>query len=391
MKEYRIAKGWALFIYVFAPLLIALFGYLLLSPLFSNSISPTAYWFLAPVSIAMLGLCVVGLLDTMNGKVIMDGKGLHLKSTLSNRSLSFNQIKGYRIDKNYVYVLPMQEGLKQIKISNYTGKVEEITQWLADTYPDVDQLNVEKEQQAILDNYDFGRNTEERTLQLAQAKKYATILNFIGGGTAAWAFFKPEPYEYAILVCIIAPLLAVVAIFWFKGLIRVDERQDSAYPSVALGILFPACALVVRSLLDFNILDYANIWPPASIIAIGLVVVILMGTREFSIKNTRGVITILSLALMLFAYAYGAVVTLNCIYDSSPTETYQAKVIDKHISKGKSTTYYLNLTPWGPQSKEEDVTVTEEMYDRVEPGTAVDIYLQKGLYHIPWFTVEEGL
>jgi hypothetical protein len=61
MKEYKIARGWAIFIYITAPLMIALFAWALLMPFIpgmKGEISSKAYWFLGPISIGMITLMV---------------------------------------------------------------------------------------------------------------------------------------------------------------------------------------------------------------------------------------------------------------------------------------------------------------------------------------------
>ena len=71
MKEYKIGKRWAIFIYIFAPLFIALFGWLLIMPFVLDDTPIKMLYFLAPLSLAMIGLMIVGLLDTIKGKVII--------------------------------------------------------------------------------------------------------------------------------------------------------------------------------------------------------------------------------------------------------------------------------------------------------------------------------
>ena len=75
------------------------------------------------------------------------------------------------------------------------------------------------------------------------------------------------------------------------------------------------------------------------------------------------------------------------MYDESNPETFQSKVLDKRISSGKTTTYYLKLTAWGGQTESDDVSVSEELYNYLEVDDNVNIYLKKGQLDIPWFIV----
>ncbi|RDC62787.1 hypothetical protein AHMF7616_01381 [Adhaeribacter pallidiroseus] len=94
MIELRVARGWAVFIYLTAPLLIFLFGWLLFMPFLPNAKgnSNNLIWFLTPVSLGMIGLMVIGLLDTIFGKVVIEADRIYSKSILSNRELLFNEI-----------------------------------------------------------------------------------------------------------------------------------------------------------------------------------------------------------------------------------------------------------------------------------------------------------
>ena len=389
MKEYKIGKGWAIFIYIFAPLLIALFVWLLIMPFILDDTSIEMSYFLAPLSLGMIGLMVVGLLDTIKGKVIISSDTLSIRSTFINRDLKFQEIKGFQVEQNYIFVLPNTERKKRIKISTYIGNSNELIMWLNSKFPDLHQVNEEKEEAEILDNFEYGRNTEERSSRLNQAKKVAKVLNWTGVLVLIWTLFKPEPYEYAILVSISLPIIATLVVIYYKGLIRIYEKKGSAYPTLFSAILMTSCGLFLRALLDYNIFDYSNIWTPSIIIGMIMIALVVFGTKEFKFKKVKDYFSFLSLTIFFFGFGYGAIVTLNCMYDESVPQTFQSKVLGKRISSGKTTTYYLELTAWSTQIESDDVSVSEEFYERIEIDDNVNIYLKKGLVEIPWFIVTE--
>ena len=71
MKEYKLAKGWAIFIWVMAPVLIGLFGFLAVMPFIADEIDMTLVLILTPISIGMLTLMVLGLIDVYKGRLII--------------------------------------------------------------------------------------------------------------------------------------------------------------------------------------------------------------------------------------------------------------------------------------------------------------------------------
>src|SRR5687768_3004916 len=121
MKEYKIAKGWAIFIYLFAPLLIGLFGWLLILPFQSGEFSSNATWIFIPVSIAMIALMIFGVIDTYKGRLIIKEDRIISVSSLSTRELKFEEIKGYTVNEQYIFVEPKDKLKKKIKISKYIG------------------------------------------------------------------------------------------------------------------------------------------------------------------------------------------------------------------------------------------------------------------------------
>jgi len=389
MKEYKIGKGWAIFIYIFTPLLIALFAWILIMPFVLDDTPIEMLYFLAPLSIGMIAYMVVGLLDTIKGKVIISSDTVSIRSTFINRDLEFDKIKGFKVEQNYIYILPNTTTKKRIKISTYIGNSGELTTWLRSKFPDLHQVNKEKENAEILDNFEYGRNTKERSFQLHQAKKIAKVLNWAGGLIFAWTLFKPEPYLYAILASISLPIIATFIVIYYKGLIRINEEKGSASPTVIVAVLITSCGLLLRALLDYNIFDYSNIWIPSIIIGITMISLVVFGTREFKFKNIRDYFSVLFLTICFVCFGYGSIVTLNCIYDESVPQTYYSKVLDKHISSGKIKTYHITLATWGSQTENDDVSVTEELYDNLEIDDNVNIYLKKGRFEIPWFLVTE--
>ncbi|CAL2112482.1 conserved membrane protein of unknown function [Tenacibaculum sp. 190130A14a] len=387
IKEYKIGKGWAIFVYIFAPLLIALFGWLLIMPFVLDDTSIEMLYFFVPLSLGMIGLMVVGLLDTIKGKVIVSSDTLSIRSTFINRDLNFQEIKGFQVEQNYIFVLPNTKKKKRIKISTYIGNSNELIMWLSSNFPDLHQTNEEKEEAEVLESFEYGRNVEERASKLNQAKKVAKALNWIGGLLLVWNLFKPEPYEYSILSLIVLPIITTLILIYYKGLIRIDEKKGSAYPTAIYAMLMPSSGLFLRALLDYNIFDYSNIWIPSITIGITLITLVIYGTKEFKFKKVKDYFTVLSLSILFWGFGYGAVVTLNCMHDESTPKTYLSKVLNKRINSGKATTYYLELESWGPQTENDDVSVSKELYENLEINDNANIYLKKGRFEIPWFVV----
>lgn len=390
MQEYRTAKGWAILIYISAPLLIILFGYLLFLPFIGDGDnSLTVAIILVPVSIAMIVFMIIGLIDTMKGRTVIDEDKISVLTSLSKRELRFEEIKGFRVDDNYIHIESATPGKKNLKISIYVGRSDEIIQWLSEYYPDLDILSIEEEQQEILNNEKHGHTTEEREAKLRVTRRKTKILNFTGVIVAAWTTFWPEPYDLAVLSSMAIPIIALITLKFADGLIKFDENYATAYPSLGISFLFPTLAIILRAILDYNIYDYSKVWVLTAPVTIVFLATLFFRNREFQFKQAKDYFIVLVLTLLIFGYGFGSVIMLNCYYDNSESEVYSAKIINKRISSGSTTTYYLKLSEWRNQTEPDEVTVSEELYNQLEKDDEVSVYYQKGQFEIPWFFVTD--
>jgi len=231
------------------------------------------------------------------------------------------------------------------------------------------------------------RTEKQREVNLKQASRIATGVNILGGLVGAWTIFFPRPYAYAVMASIIMPIIGLVVIASFSGLIRIGYKKGSAVPSVIYAVLVPGLALFLRTLEDFSIFSYSRIWIPAVVIAVGCMVIANTTSKEYSYRSRADLMDMLGSLLFTFAYGYGALVTVNCLFDKSTPQVFHAKVVDKRMSSGKNTSYYLDLSPWGPREEADDVTVSKQVFDRARIGDDVNVYFMEGRFGIPWFEV----
>lgn len=389
MKEYKIAKGWAIFIWVMAPVLIGLFGFLAVMPFIADEIDMTLVLILTPISIGMLTLMVLGLIDVYKGRLIIQEDRLVSIGVFKSKNLKFDEIKGYTVNEQYIFVEPNTKEKKRIKISQYIGGYNEILLWLSENYLDLNIVNEQVEEQEILNNESIGWSKENREEKLSNARKISKIINWLGGLSFAWTLFYPKPYDYAVLSAFIIPIVALIAVKLSRGLIRIDKKDGSTYPSTIFAFIFPSLGLMLRSFLDYDIFDYSNVWIKAFFVTVAFLFILLFNQKEVTFKKKQDYLTVSSLIMFLFAYGFGAVIYLNCNLDKSEPQHYTATILDKRISTGKHTSYYLKLTAWGQQKEIDEVSVEKGLYNRVEIDSEINIYFRNGKLEIPWFIVTD--
>ncbi len=370
--------------------MMAVFSYLLFLPFFiedPNDKIWQIYWLLAPISVVMIALCICGVIDAAKARFVLETDRVWYKGVFADRELLLHQVAGYRTDDKYIYLIPNEKGLKRIKISRYFGGTAEILDWLSQRYPDLDEQKAEQERQHILSDNNLGFTVEQREEKLVAARKQAKALNWAAGVVAVWVFFFPRPYEPAILATMAIPLIGLLSSRFSNGLIRLQEIKGGAYPSVFSAIFFPSLGLCIRALIDFDILEYGNAWKGMFLVASLFMMITLIRSKEFLLQSAKEYGIVLFFAVLALAYGFGAAVTLNCVYDESPALVYGAQVLEKRVSGGKTTTYYLRLTPWGPRRNADDVSVGKAFYDRIQVKDDVQVYLRKGRFSIPWFVI----
>jgi hypothetical protein len=392
MKEYKLGKGWVILIFIVATLVILSFSYLLIQSFISDSKMTFQESLIAGiVSLGMIGLMVLVVLGAIKGKFVIDSDRIYSRGVFSTQQLMFDEIKGYRLNDKYILIEPKNEKQKKMAISKYLAKSDEIVDWLSDYYDDldIDYAELEKENEEILNNEAFGLTPQYREERLEKSHTTAKILNWGGAIIGAWTYFFPNPYEFAIIAAIAFPLICIIPLKYFNGLMRIDEKKGSAYPSIFFAIFAPTIAICLRGLLDYNIYDYSKIWLWAVVIAIAYIALLVIGNKEFNFKKAKDYFTIGIFLLLMFGYGYSTVVILNCTYDKSEPEIFEARIMSKRYSAGKSSSYYFQLSVWGTQKEPEEISVSYDLYDKLNKNDTVKVYYMKGQFDIPWIEIFE--
>ena len=343
--EFRTAKGWRIFIYIFSPLLIGLFVYVGFITLSSETSNLTVSLILIPVSFGGTIMFTYGLIETIKGRLVIGANSVSRVSILGTRTLDFKEIKGFRTDSNYIHIISNSKDKKSIKVTAYIEKSAQVLEWLFNNFIELDGHEAEQEKQKILTDNEFGINAQTREYRLNEARTVAKFINIFGGLTGAWLWFYPRPYSLSLSVGMILPAIAFISLFVYRGLIRFDEKKNSAHPSIIYGFLLPSAGLMIRAIMDYEILEYKSVWIAISIATLTLTTLLVIGTREFKFVNIIDYLTTLSLAGMILCYSFGTYVVSNCLFDKTEPEIFKSEVTDKEISSGKSTTYYLYLKP----------------------------------------------
>lgn len=382
---YRIAKGWRIFIYIFAPLIVAAF----LSSIFfiftDKDINPFLSPFLAIGSLVITCLFAYGLIDTVQSRFIIGNDYITNINPLGSRTFKFEDILGYKIERNGIYIIPKNPLHKKIKTSTYIEKADQITAWLASTFTDLTKQEFTDHEKSILNDDTLGLSQQAREHRLAEARRIARITNAVGFILFFWLTFYPIFYTVVLIIGIAYPIVIIILLYLYRGLIRVDERKNNAHPSVATGFIMAGLSLSLRALFDYNILEYNQLWITTGTLAVLLIIVILIATKLPKFKSAQDYFAIFTLIILTYSYSFGAYSVSNCLFDNSSPKYYQTNIVQKEISTGRSTTYYIIVTSWHDAEKIEKVTVNAEEYNLTSVGDNIAIAEMKGFFGTPWY------
>ena len=387
--RYRMAKGWRMLLYVVVPPML-LFCLVLPFVLFKGkNYSVVAVVAFGGMCLGLAGGLLHALLDAVRGVFIIGPRELTQVGAFKTKTLGLHEILGYRLDDKQVSISPKDAGLPAIKISVSIERYPEIIQWLSVRYPNLDHAEAEQATADLLADEALGTTPEARAAALSRARQVATGLNIAGGLTGAWLIFHPEPYPWAVAAGLLLPALTMAALWLLPNTLRIDEEKNSGYPSALVGFLAPSMGLLVRALFDYEVVSHALLWPVAGKAAAGVALLLGIGSRKFLVRQGALTRTIFAVGLLAALYGYGAASVINTVYDEATAEAFTPQVMSKHISTGKTTTYYLTLQAWGPVAAGEDVSVSRAYYEQVQPGQSVKVALGAGRLGVPWFIVVE--
>lgn len=221
-------------------------------------------------------------------------------------------------------------------------------------------------------------------------------LEYVSIGLGFWFIFYPYPYKILFTVLLCMPILGLL-LNGFTGrpsiasLVEIskDEHGRDEY-DVADFIDFPAWAILIRVVIDYEFESFYSMLLPVGI-AFVLLLLILFATHRIIESSRKSKVWIyFSLIGNVLVYSFAGTYGLNCIYDDSEPIVYDAEVVEKRISVSRkgSKRYLVKVTPWGHHYDREEISVAEEQYEEIIIGETVLIDYKEGLFNIPWYYIE---
>jgi hypothetical protein len=384
-RVYRASGGWLIFLTLIGAGFaiagsIGSWWFAVYEPLQG---SHSRFW-LVGLCASFAALGVYCLLSSYRSRVVLYSDRIEVEELTRTDVLSREEIRGWRSlptsPPGFVFV-PKEPTRRSLKVAQVFRPDPAFAEWVH-TLPCLDTIDHKLSKAEIRNNVQLGTTPGERMKALKKGRRIALAVNSGASLVSLWGFLYPEPYELAILSLVALPWIAAGIVRGSRGLFRVDGYRNDAHPNVAIAILFPTLALflLLRSVFDYEMLHaLILVWYA---IGIGFILWLSVCAVDLSIRTKGG--TVVALLAFSLVYGYGAAVQANALLDRSPEASYSAQVKDKRVVSGKTTTYQLDLAPWGPVTDANRMRVGRTTYEYIQPGDVVHLVVRKGALGASW-------
>ncbi len=333
------------------------------------------------VAFMALGCYLAG--SAIVSRLILDGDQIQIQTLFKTRSATLDEIEGYRTisTRNGSYLqLQLKQGRGTLTIPHSFDTDEDFSAWLH-RLTDLD----EQSRQAILNqieqNPELGSTPDERLAGLSTARTWNIAVSAVAGAALVLLLFGGPPlHALCSVVLILAPALAIflahrqpLLYTLFKP--RRDPRTDITFAFVigSFGLLFAAN--------NTHFVTLRPLLPWMALIAIS----VLLACARFLEGNPQFLGSALALLMISSLYGFGVITQLDFLPGQAPPQSFTAQVTGQHSSHGRSTTYYLDLDPWGPIESRNSISVPWSVYNSTQPGDWICIELHPGALHVPWY------
>jgi len=343
---------------------------------------------LMPVFI-IAGAVLIGI-NIIRRKVILYNDSVLCINLFSTKEIAIKDIKGCRIGQKAIIVEPISADDPKITISNCNdfGHSSDLKKYFQDNFKDLDAIDLENDKAEILQDSSLGFTQTDREAALKKAKIIAIVYNVAGiiAGFGVMILFSDKVLTVILMAY---PLLGIIIMAYSNGLIKfLSNPKRSIHPYTMLGFMGPVIVMLVSALNSYDIFKYTNIWIPFIAISSPLFLLLYFFGINKTVKAVKGqVVVMLVLALI---YGFGSTIQINCAFDNSKLQVYDATILDHRMEHGKSNSYYLTLSPWGPMQQADEVDIHSRLYYNTAIGDIVKVNFNQGLLHIPWFVVTKN-
>ena len=382
-RTYRPSGFWKIALYLCSALIAA--GAVAGLTYSAVSHDEPARLLLACLCLAFTALGGYVILWLLQSRTVLYADRIGFQCVFSTKTFPRDELSGWRVLPTSPPTLVLQrKGGDSFKTSLVFRVDDEFSDWF-DSIPCLDEKEAAVSEASVAaeihNDERFGATPSEKSETLRKARKTAKVLSTTSIVAAIWGLFYPHPYDISILLLALLPCIGIEIMRRSHGLFRADELKNDAHPTVAYALLGPGLVLTLRAVLDYEVLQSAYAAALYALVGCALFAAVLF--FDPTQRSRRGTLPVFFLVGV--AYGYGVVVEANARLDRSPGIVYTATVQNKQIISGKSTTYELDLSSWGPKPETNKLDVSSSTYNQIQTGQKVQVKLKTGALGVRWY------
>jgi drug/metabolite transporter (DMT)-like permease len=317
-------------------------------------------------------------------RVVIEGSRIRVRGAFREQSADLSNIEGYRTVKsrNGTYTqLCLKQGGGTISLSNAFETDGDYRAWFQQL-TDLDTRDRELLLDEIARKETLGSSPKERLGALSMAKAW-NILILIATIAAAVALnFADSDLRLPAAAALALAPVAVLLMIWQSPLLyaimkpRSDPRTDLGMILIVAGL-----GLLFRDRGVHLVAQQPILWIAAAI-TIAYTAGLYNSLRADNALYGR----LIGLLFFIGVYGYSLVVLADSLPDQSQAKTFTSSVIAKRVSHGgRSTSYILELAPWGPVEDRNSLSVSSREYSKTATGDQICLLLHPGTLHVQWY------
>jgi heme-degrading monooxygenase HmoA len=319
----------------------------------------------------------------LRSRVVIDGTRIEVRDAFRDRAAELSEIEGFRTisSRNGKYTqLCLKEGRGKITLSQSFDTDDDYRAWFQQL-TDLDARDRDVLLSEISQDAELGSTPEERLNALKQAK--AINIAVIAAAVAAAVGLDFGTSNFHLLSAVILALVPVAVLLLMQRsplLYAVFKKKADprAELSIALVIAGFGLALGIRNLHFVSM-------QPILLMALPVALVYIASFFNSARKSSSSLGSVYGLLIFAGLYSYPLVVLADTLLDTASPTSYTVPVTGKHTVSGKSTTYYLDLAPWGPLQKPNKISVSSSSYRDAVPGDQICLDLHPGRLQAQWY------
>ena len=319
----------------------------------------------------------------LRSRVVIDGARIEVRGVVRDRAAELSEIEGFRTisSRNGRYTqLCLKEGRGKITVSQSFETDDDYRAW----FQQLTDLDA-RDRNALLDEIshdaELGSTPEERLNALKQAK--AISFAIIATSVAAAAGLGLGAANLHLLSATFLALVPVAALLLMQRsplLYAVFKKKTDPRAELSIALIIAGMGLF----LGMRNLHFVSM-QPILLMAVPVALVYFASFFNSARKNSSPIGSLYGLLIFAGLYSYPLVVLADTLLDTAKPVSYTVPITGKHTVRGKSTTYYLELAPWGPIQNQDKIRVSSSLYRDAQPGDQICLNLRPGRLHVPWY------